>query len=87
MNGGGDGAWMIGICVNGRGSARFCGAEPRRADMGRYMGDAKQLATGALSGGDGGTISELCNSTLMTRDDVKGGRELKRWGRVNGAVM
>ena len=48
MNGGGDGAWMIGICVNGRGSARFCAAEPRRADMGRYMGDAKQLATGAL---------------------------------------
>ena len=65
----------------------FARAEPRRADMGRYMGDSKQLATGALSGGDGGTISELCNSTLMTRDDVKGGRELKRWGRVNGAVM
>ena len=65
----------------------FARVEPRRADMGRYMGDAKQLATGALSGGDGGTISELCNSTLMTRDDVKGGRELKRWGRVNGAVM
>ena len=34
----------------------FAPEEPRRADMGRYMGDAKQLATGALSGGDGGTI-------------------------------
>ena len=87
MNGGGDGAWMIGICVNGRGSARFCAAEPRRADMGRYMGDAKQLATGALLVEMVELLSELCNSTLMTRDDVKGGRELKRWGRVNGAVM
>ena len=26
----------------------FARVEPRRADMGRYMGDAKQLATGAL---------------------------------------
>ena len=43
----------------------FAAAEPRRADMGRYMGDAKQLATGALSGGDGGTILGLCYSTLM----------------------
>ena len=64
----------------------FAAAEPRRADMGRYMGDAKQLATGALVE-IVELFSELCNSTLMTRDDVKGGRELKRWGRVNGAVM
>ena len=65
----------------------FAAAEPRRADMGRYMGDAKQLATGALLVEMVELFSELCNSTLMTRDDVKGGRELKRWGRVNGAVM
>ena len=65
----------------------FAAAEPRGADMGRYMGDAKQLATGALLVEMVELFSELCNSTLMTRDDVKGGRELKRWGRVNGAVM